>query len=256
MRAGEEFFNFHNHDMVRVAVAIPAVRVANPVFNGEQTVTLMRQAAERKAALVLFPELGLPGVFLRGPVSAARHTRRMRRGAGAGSSRPAVRSRSSPSSASRSRSTISFSTAPPSSIADASSAWCPKTYSAQLPRVLRDAPVHVRRCRRARRNRALRPIRDSLRRAPALRRRGTAAAHVSRRDLRRLVGADSAVVLCGAGRRDGAAESFGARTSRSARPISAARWSQASRPDASRPISTRAPARESRPPISPGTARR
>ncbi|HEV7987757.1 MAG TPA: nitrilase-related carbon-nitrogen hydrolase, partial [Candidatus Binataceae bacterium] len=61
MRAGEEFFNLHNHDMVRVAVAIPAVRVANPVFNGEQTVTLMRQAAERQAALVLFPELGLPG---------------------------------------------------------------------------------------------------------------------------------------------------------------------------------------------------
>src|SRR5437879_5796355 len=61
VRAGEEFFNFHNHDMVRVAVAIPAVRVANPVFNGEQTIALMRQAAERHAALVLFPELGLPG---------------------------------------------------------------------------------------------------------------------------------------------------------------------------------------------------
>ena len=61
MRAGEEFFNFHNHDMVRVAVAVPAVRVANPAFNGEQTIALMRQAAERHAALVLFPELGLPG---------------------------------------------------------------------------------------------------------------------------------------------------------------------------------------------------
>ncbi|HVB79723.1 MAG TPA: NAD(+) synthase [Candidatus Binataceae bacterium] len=61
MRAGEEFFNFHNHDLVRVAVAIPAVRVANPAFNGEQTVALMRQAAERHAAVVLFPELGLPG---------------------------------------------------------------------------------------------------------------------------------------------------------------------------------------------------
>ena len=35
VRTGEEFFNFHNHDMVRVAVAIPAVRVANPAFNGE-----------------------------------------------------------------------------------------------------------------------------------------------------------------------------------------------------------------------------
>ncbi|HZO80090.1 MAG TPA: NAD(+) synthase [Candidatus Binataceae bacterium] len=61
MRAGEEFFNFHNHDMVRVAVGVPALRVANPSFNGEQTLALMRQAAERKAAVVLFPELGLAG---------------------------------------------------------------------------------------------------------------------------------------------------------------------------------------------------
>jgi len=46
VRAGEEFFNFHNHDMVRVAVAIPPVRVADPAFNGEQTIALMREAAE------------------------------------------------------------------------------------------------------------------------------------------------------------------------------------------------------------------
>jgi NAD+ synthase (glutamine-hydrolysing) len=61
VRAGVEFFNFHNHDMVRVAAAIPVVRVADPAFNGEQTIALMRQAAERHAAVVLFPELGLPG---------------------------------------------------------------------------------------------------------------------------------------------------------------------------------------------------
>ena len=61
MRAGEEFFNFHNHDMIRLALAIPPVRVADPAFNGEQTVALMRQAAERHCVVVLFPELGLPG---------------------------------------------------------------------------------------------------------------------------------------------------------------------------------------------------
>lgn len=61
MRAGEEFFNFHNHDMVRVAVGVPATRVANPSFNGEQTIALMRQAAERNASVILFPELGLAG---------------------------------------------------------------------------------------------------------------------------------------------------------------------------------------------------
>src|SRR5208337_4534878 len=38
---------------------MPAVRVADPVFNCEQTIALMREAVGRKAVLVLFPELGL-----------------------------------------------------------------------------------------------------------------------------------------------------------------------------------------------------
>src|SRR5215472_10359279 len=61
MRAADEFFNFNNHDMVRVAVAVPTVRVAQPALNCEHTLTLMRHAAARQAALVLFPELGLTG---------------------------------------------------------------------------------------------------------------------------------------------------------------------------------------------------
>jgi NAD+ synthase (glutamine-hydrolysing) len=60
VKAGEEFFNLYNHDFVRVAVATPRVRVADPAFNGEQTIALMREAAARQALLVLFPELGLP----------------------------------------------------------------------------------------------------------------------------------------------------------------------------------------------------
>jgi NAD+ synthase (glutamine-hydrolysing) len=59
VKQGGDFFNFYNHDFVRVAVAIPAVKVGDPEFNAEQTVALMRRAAERRAALVLFPELGL-----------------------------------------------------------------------------------------------------------------------------------------------------------------------------------------------------
>jgi NAD+ synthase (glutamine-hydrolysing) len=59
VRAGEDFFNLYNHDLVRVAIGMPAVKVADPAFNAEQTIALMRQAAERHAALVLFPELGL-----------------------------------------------------------------------------------------------------------------------------------------------------------------------------------------------------
>lgn len=54
-----EFFNLYNHDLVRVAVGIPTLRVADPAFNGAETLALIRKAADQKSALVLFPELGL-----------------------------------------------------------------------------------------------------------------------------------------------------------------------------------------------------
>ncbi|HKM98932.1 MAG TPA: NAD(+) synthase [Candidatus Binataceae bacterium] len=59
MKAGDNFFNLYSHDFARVAVGIPALRVADPAFNGAQTIALMKEAAERKALLALFPELGL-----------------------------------------------------------------------------------------------------------------------------------------------------------------------------------------------------
>jgi NAD+ synthase (glutamine-hydrolysing) len=59
LKAGRDFFNLYNHDLIRLAVATPSVRVADPAFNGEQTLSLIRKAADRKAVLVLFPELGL-----------------------------------------------------------------------------------------------------------------------------------------------------------------------------------------------------
>jgi NAD+ synthase (glutamine-hydrolysing) len=59
MHSGDQFFNFYNHDFVRVAVAVPNVHVADPAFNANQTVTLMLEAAQRRVVLVLFPELGL-----------------------------------------------------------------------------------------------------------------------------------------------------------------------------------------------------
>ncbi len=59
MRAGDEFFNLYNHDFVRVSVGIPSVRVADPAFNGEHTISLMEEAARADAVLALFPELGL-----------------------------------------------------------------------------------------------------------------------------------------------------------------------------------------------------
>jgi len=54
--------NFHNaytHGFVRAAVCIPAVRVADPVFNAERTLGLARRAHALNAAVALFPELGI-----------------------------------------------------------------------------------------------------------------------------------------------------------------------------------------------------
>ena len=50
----KDFFNFHNHDFIRVAVAIPKVRVADPVFNSAEIIALMQQAEDANAAFVLF----------------------------------------------------------------------------------------------------------------------------------------------------------------------------------------------------------
>ena len=59
MADAHNFFNLYRDNFVRLAVAIPQVHVADPLFNADQTIALMRQAAERKALLVVFPELGL-----------------------------------------------------------------------------------------------------------------------------------------------------------------------------------------------------
>jgi NAD+ synthase (glutamine-hydrolysing) len=55
------FFNLYRHHFVRIAVGIPEVRLADPVFNAGQVVDLMTEAAQRKAMLAVFTELGLTG---------------------------------------------------------------------------------------------------------------------------------------------------------------------------------------------------
>jgi NAD+ synthase (glutamine-hydrolysing) len=57
--AAPPFFDLHQHGFVRVAVAVPRCRVADPAFNGGETVKMLREAADRGASLVAFPELGL-----------------------------------------------------------------------------------------------------------------------------------------------------------------------------------------------------
>jgi NAD+ synthase (glutamine-hydrolysing) len=59
VKRGDNFFNLYNHDFVRVAVGIPPVRVADPIFNSRATIALIERAAESGALLALFPELGL-----------------------------------------------------------------------------------------------------------------------------------------------------------------------------------------------------
>jgi NAD+ synthase (glutamine-hydrolysing) len=55
----KDFFNLYRHGFVRVALATPVVRIGAPDFNAEATEELMRQAARARAALAVFPELGL-----------------------------------------------------------------------------------------------------------------------------------------------------------------------------------------------------
>ncbi|MFZ1907758.1 MAG: NAD(+) synthase [Burkholderiales bacterium] len=59
MAARDAFFNLYRHGFARVAVATPTVRVGDPAYNLAGTLALMREAARRKALLVVFPELGL-----------------------------------------------------------------------------------------------------------------------------------------------------------------------------------------------------
>ena len=50
-----------NYGFVKVAAAIPSVRVADCEYNVEQTLLAMRQAEEQGVEIVVFPELGLTG---------------------------------------------------------------------------------------------------------------------------------------------------------------------------------------------------
>lgn len=47
--------------MIKVAAAVPEVKVADVSFNMRQTLQLMQQAAAQKAEIIVFPELGLTG---------------------------------------------------------------------------------------------------------------------------------------------------------------------------------------------------
>ncbi len=58
-RRGPRFGAPHDLGLVRLAAAVPRVRVADPRFNSERTLELARRANDDGAALVAFPELGI-----------------------------------------------------------------------------------------------------------------------------------------------------------------------------------------------------
>jgi NAD+ synthase (glutamine-hydrolysing) len=53
------FNSIYRHGFIRATVCIPYVRVAEPAFNLEHTLTLAQRASAMHAAVALFPELGI-----------------------------------------------------------------------------------------------------------------------------------------------------------------------------------------------------
>jgi NAD+ synthase (glutamine-hydrolysing) len=56
---GTPFHSPYAHGFVRVAAAVPRVRLGDPGYNAERTIALAQRAHDEQAALVIFPELGL-----------------------------------------------------------------------------------------------------------------------------------------------------------------------------------------------------
>jgi len=59
MSAQTDFYSIYRHGFIRVAVGLPLVKVADPAYNVSRTIGLARRAHDAKAALVVFPELGI-----------------------------------------------------------------------------------------------------------------------------------------------------------------------------------------------------
>ena len=154
MATRNDFFNLYQHGFARVAVATPSVRVGDPRFNLTGTLALMRAAARRKALLVVFPELGLTAYSCEDLF----HQRALIDGAEAALAELLARSRALPIAA-----LVGLPVQVDGLLYNCAALICrgrlvgvvPKTYPAELPRVLRAAPFHAgRHRRRARRSRS------------------------------------------------------------------------------------------------------
>ncbi len=55
------FHNLYRHELIRVAVAVPRVHLAQPAANAAETIRQIHSASAQGACLAVFPELGLTG---------------------------------------------------------------------------------------------------------------------------------------------------------------------------------------------------
>ncbi|MFP4365265.1 MAG: NAD(+) synthase [Spirochaetia bacterium] len=55
------FFSIYSHGYIRAAICVPHHRLGDIQFNVDRTIALSQEAAEKKAAVTLFPELGISG---------------------------------------------------------------------------------------------------------------------------------------------------------------------------------------------------
>ena len=55
------FASLYSHGFVRVAAAVPRMRIGEPEFNAERTLELAARASREHASVVIFPELGISG---------------------------------------------------------------------------------------------------------------------------------------------------------------------------------------------------
>ncbi|MBO9559093.1 MAG: NAD(+) synthase [Caulobacter sp.] len=59
--SSSSFFSPYRHGFVRVATAVPKVKLADPAANAQSALALVRQADEAGVAVLVLPELGLTG---------------------------------------------------------------------------------------------------------------------------------------------------------------------------------------------------
>ena len=248
-----DFRSPYRHGFLRVAACTLRTVIAEPAANAASVLATARECHDDGVGLAVFPELTLSGysiedILLQDTLLDASEAALAEVVAGVG--RPAPGARRRPAVCGPAPGLQRRGRRAPRAGAGRGAEVVP----ADLPRVLRAAAAGAGR-RRARHDPARRR-RGAVRAGPAVRRRGRAGLRAARRGVRGHVGADPAERGGGARGGDRARQHLGQPDHRRAapRPLPAARGRR--RRGASRPTSTRRRARASRPPTSPGTARR